>query len=524
MKNIITESHVEEHAIDILKDSLGYDYEYGPDISVDGSKKERKDYKEVVLVERLKKVLKRINPKIPEEALDQAVKKTLNIDNPKMIDDNQAFHKLLVEGVPVSFRKDGKIEHDSVKLIDFENVDKNYKTFLLALNDKTPYYYSLDEKRDEENAIILHYSSVDTEGIHKIYTINKKEPVVKLEIKIDKYNPELKKMRLFYPAPQVVCMKRGEVCAFVNDAIKNSLNVYHKLTEISHKTWRKPTVFGMADKFFVHTLISDSDGFVFRGAFNFVEDQQLLYAQLESVEIKAVGSWHLSFYMGPKQATIMNLVEPQLERLLDYGILSPFIKIILPLLDFFYKYIKNYGLAIILLTLLIRLLLLPLTIKGQRNMEKTMQGQAELQKKIQYLKQKYKNDPERFKQEQADLVRKNGMGNMLGCLPLFLQIPVFIALNRLLTSAVELYNTSFLWIPNLAAPDPYYILPILTGIGFLINSFVTKKKQKGNQFSAIAIALVMGTFMTPLAAGVVLFIATTIYLGILESWIVNLKK
>ena len=111
MKNIVTESHIEEHTIDILKEDLGYDYVYGPEISPDGSKKERKDYREVVLVDRLKKALKRINPKIPQDALDEAVKKVLNIDNPKMIEDNQSFHKLLVEGVSVSFRKDGKVEH-----------------------------------------------------------------------------------------------------------------------------------------------------------------------------------------------------------------------------------------------------------------------------------------------------------------------------------------------------------------------------------------------------------------------------
>jgi len=147
MKNIITESHVEEHAIDILKDTLGYGYEYGPDISVDGSKKERKDYGEVVLVGRLREVLKKINPNLPEDALYEAVKKTLNIDNPKMTEDNQAFHKLLVEGVPVSFRKSGKVVHDSVKLVDFENVDKNE---FLAINQ-----FTIIEKSDRRPDVML---------------------------------------------------------------------------------------------------------------------------------------------------------------------------------------------------------------------------------------------------------------------------------------------------------------------------------------------------------------------------------
>lgn len=417
-------------------------------------------------------------------------------------------------------------KHGHEMLIDIEGGDRQNKAFLLAFDNKTPYYYILHEKQENEESITLDYScSFDGGLIHKIFTINKKSPEINLEIKLDKHDARyLKKMRLFFPAPQVTGMKADEICAFVNEANVQSLKIYHKLNEIINKTWRKPAIFGAADLFFVHGMTSDPDNFIYRAAFNSTHDQGILFMQLESSEIKEAGSWRLKFYMGPKQASIMGAVDPRLEQLLNYGILSPLIKVVLLVLNFFYKYIKNYGIAIILLTLLIRLILLPFTVKGQQNLEKSMKSQADLQKKTQYLKQKYHNDPERFRQEQAELIRKSGIGGLAGgCLPLFLQIPVFIVLNRLLTSAIELYHASFLWIPNLSAPDPYYILPVLTGIGFLVSS-LSNKKQKQQQFVMYAVALVMGAFMTGLASGVVLFMATTFYLGGLENWLVKVKK
>jgi len=183
MKKIITESHVEEHAIDILKDDLGYDYEYGPDISVDGNKKERKDYKEVVLIERLRRVLRKINPKIPEDALDEAVKKTLNIDNPKMIEDNQASHKLLVEGVPVSFRKDGKIEHDSVKLIDFENIGKNE---FLTVNQ-----FTIIEKSDRRPDVMLFVNGLPLVSIELKNIADEKADVYEAFKQIQTYKEQI---------------------------------------------------------------------------------------------------------------------------------------------------------------------------------------------------------------------------------------------------------------------------------------------------------------------------------------------
>ena len=419
-----------------------------------------------------------------------------------------------------------QFKHRKEVLTDIGMVNREQKAFLVAFDEKTPFYYQLHEQSETEAAFVVHYKRQFEDGsISKIFTIDKQVPKIDLTIELSGHDySHLKRVRIFYPAPHVVNDKVIDVTAFIND-VQNAaqLKRYTKVNEIIHKTWRKPTVFGLADRFFVHAMVKDQNDFIYRGAFNVFDDIHL-QAQLESHQLTKDGVWRVTFYVGPKQAHIMGDVDPRLEQLLDYGILSPIVKIVLLILNFFYKYVKNYGLAIILLTVLIRLLLLPLTIKGQRGMDQVMKNQAELQKKIQYLKQKYSDDPERFRQEQAELVRKHGMGGVSGCLPVLLQFPIFIVLNRLLSSAIELYHASFLWIPNLSAPDPYYILPIIFGIGFLISMLAQKKQQKQPPFMMYGLALFLGATMTGFASGVVLFIISSMYLGVLENWLARRVK
>jgi len=133
MPKIITESEVEQVVLDILHE-LGYKIIYGPDISPDGSKQERANYSEVVLIDRLKKAIDNINPNIPKEAKEEALKKILRFETQNLAVNNQRFHNMLVNGVDVEYRKDGRIVGDKVCLFDFSK-PKNNK--FLAVNQFT---------------------------------------------------------------------------------------------------------------------------------------------------------------------------------------------------------------------------------------------------------------------------------------------------------------------------------------------------------------------------------------------------
>ncbi len=145
MKSIITEDEIEEVTLEILQEDLGYSYVYGVNIAPDGKTPQRKTYQNVVLVEKLKDALQRINQDIPKEAREEAVKKVLRTSSPKQVLDNRQFHKLLVEGIPVEYRKDGKIKNDNVWLVDFENPNKNE---FLAVNQFTIIENNINKRPD----------------------------------------------------------------------------------------------------------------------------------------------------------------------------------------------------------------------------------------------------------------------------------------------------------------------------------------------------------------------------------------
>lgn len=133
MTKFITEDNIERTTLDIFKD-LEYKIISGPDISPDGVNPERRDYSEIVLIERLKRAIDKINPNIPNEVKEDAIKKILRTDSPKLVLDNRSFHKMLTEGLDVEYRKDGRIVGDKIWLFDFDNPENNE---FLAINQFT---------------------------------------------------------------------------------------------------------------------------------------------------------------------------------------------------------------------------------------------------------------------------------------------------------------------------------------------------------------------------------------------------
>ncbi|MBS3147435.1 type I restriction endonuclease subunit R [Candidatus Woesearchaeota archaeon] len=147
MPHIITEEEVENGVLDILRE-LGYTTIHGPDILPDGSSPERKSPEEVVLVERLRSALERINPKVPKDAIEEAIKKVLRTDSQNLTLNNKDFHKLLVDGVPVEYKKGSDVKHDTVDLFDFKNTKNNE---FLAVNQFT----IVEERNNRRPDIIL---------------------------------------------------------------------------------------------------------------------------------------------------------------------------------------------------------------------------------------------------------------------------------------------------------------------------------------------------------------------------------
>ena len=280
--------------------------------------------------------------------------------------------------------------------------------------------------------------------------------------------------------------------------------------------WDIPKIFGTNSKFFAAIIYSQEGDKAQRGAFK-VADNQLITI-LETPRIRGSGEWNLKAFVGPKKVDALELVDNRLTQILNYGWLTSLSKIMLKMLNILYKYLKNYGLAIIILTLIIKILLLPFTWNAESGLKK----QAEIEKKMTYIKQKYRNDPEAMQREQLEIIKQNGMG--LGVIfANFAQLPFIIALQKILSNSVELYKAPFLWIPNLASSDPYSILSIVMGIMVLFGLMQNKMSIKRSLFP-LGLSLVFISFTTKLSAGLVLAILVNVVLSQLQSYVYRLIK
>lgn len=184
-------------------------------------------------------------------------------------------------------------------------------------------------------------------------------------------------------------------------------------------------------------------------------------------------------YVGPKDHGMLQAIEAGLDRAVDYGWLQVLCIPMLWLLRLFFSVIGNYGVAIILLTVLVKVLSLPLTEKSY----KSMQAMARLKPKMDELQKKHKEDKQKLNEEMMKLYQQHGISPLSGCLPMLLQMPIWIALYRMLFSAVELYQAPFVpvWLDNLAEKDPTYILPILLGVGMFVQQKITPSTMDSAQ-------------------------------------------
>jgi YidC/Oxa1 family membrane protein insertase len=225
------------------------------------------------------------------------------------------------------------------------------------------------------------------------------------------------------------------------------------------------------------------------------------------------------FFVGPKEYSELSQVEG-MRGLIDYGFFKIFAYPLLELLRFFYRIFHNYGVAIILLTLVVRALFYPLSLKSFRSM-KAMQ---KLQPQIQALREKYKDDMGRFNQEQMALFKAHKVNPMGGCLPMLVQLPVFFALYTVLQNSIELFHAPFFgWILDLSAKDPLYILPILMGISMFFQQKMTPAAGLDPMQAKMMLAMpVIFTFiMLNLPSGLTLYIFLSTLMGILQQLLIN---
>ncbi len=396
---------------------------------------------------------------------------------------------------------DGKTQFIST-IFPLEEDAKEGRAFLVGLNESAPYQYRLADRRETDNTIDLTFEgSSDHARIKKTFVIYKHIYQMDMKLSIDPKGDNVVQARIFYPAPLMPALKEQNQTA---GDVMYGADTFKKLYRDSIKPetfWVNPTLFGVENKYFMHSLVGDTDGFVQRAYYKLVGQKQLL-AIVEGPATNQETEWTLSFYLGPKEGQVMAAVDQRLEKALDYsGFWAPISRLLLMLINWLNDYLHNYGWAIVVLTILIRLLLLPFSLRAEQGVK----DRTEAQKRMQYIKRKYKDNPEARTQAEMAHLKKHGVG-LASCWPNLVQIPIFFGLSRVLSSAFEMYGAPFLWMKDLSAPDPYYILPIIVVLGMLGSAFTMPGDAK-QRLPMVAMGIGFGAVSMSFSAGLVLYLA-----------------
>lgn len=224
------------------------------------------------------------------------------------------------------------------------------------------------------------------------------------------------------------------------------------------------------------------------------------------------------FYAGPAQSKL-DEIAPGLGLTVDYGIFTIFAAPLFWLMSFLYEWVGNWGLAIILLTVLIKLAFFPLSATSYRSMAKM----RVLAPKLERIKKQYGEDRERLNKEMMELYKTEKINPLGGCLPVLIQIPVFIGLYWAILESVELRHAPFIgWIVDLSVSDPYYVLPVIMGLSMLLQSRLNQVpadplQAKIMQIMPIAFSVIF--FFFP--AGLVLYSIVNNILSIAQQWYIT---
>ncbi|NPA80770.1 MAG: membrane protein insertase YidC [Thermotogae bacterium] len=227
------------------------------------------------------------------------------------------------------------------------------------------------------------------------------------------------------------------------------------------------------------------------------------------------GPQSFKIFFGPAEREVLAKFNPPLKEAFDLGggWLGWMVWPIYWALVFFYKFTGHYGIAIILLALVLKLLLSPLYV----NMYRSAKAMQKLQPKLKKLQKLYKDDPERLQWETMKLYREAGVNPLSGCLPMLLMLPVFWALYQVLQNAIELKGSSFLWVQDLSMKDPYYALPIIMGLVSAANAWFQPTADPNTKRTSLLMSAVFVFIFLNLPAGIVLYWLAYSLFGLIEQ-------
>ncbi len=277
--------------------------------------------------------------------------------------------------------------------------------------------------------------------------------------------------------------------------------------------------------YFIFTVISPDRKFSASADIDSSKNSSYFKAEA-ALKVLQPGESHtekFTVFYGTKEMDLLKEEGVGLEKSVTFGWTGFLAEPLLIALNFFNGFIGNYGLAIIFLTIVVKLLMFPLSNASYKSMSKM----RVLQPKIKELQEKYKKDKETLNKETMLLYQKEGVNPLGGCLPMFIQMPVYIALYYMIQNAVELYNAPFLpfWLTDLSEKDPFYIIPVSLGLLMFLQTKLTPQTMDNAQAKIMMYTMpVVFTWISlVLPSGMTLYWFVNTLLGIAQQLYVNKK-
>ena len=441
------------------------------------------------------------------------------------------------------YREDASAKAELVVL--GANADPNLYNFATQatgfnLPANTNYNASSDSVKltgSEEKQLTFNYISNQGFTVRKIYTFSGSTYGIKLETQVfnNSAAPIVGTIQhiMTYPAePKVVDSRHETAGAFLYANKSIEINKNKDVSNASKKYENNVLWAGFADKFFLTSILSDNGNIavaeVKKGAAGFLETM----VSSPQFVVNSGQSTTLTnrLFVGPKDLYILKSQGNSLEASLDLGWFSAIATPLLYTLKYLYDYLGNYGLAIIIITVVLKALFFPLTHKSY----KSMKDMQKIQPIMAELKEKYKDDRETMNKKVMELYKDNKVNPLGGCLPMVVQIPVFFALYKALMFSIELRHAPFcLWITDLSGPDnlighalglPFVLgpLPVVMGATMFIQQKMTPSSMDPMQEKMmLALPLVFTVMFLSFPSGLVLYWLVNNVLTIAQQMYIN---
>jgi YidC/Oxa1 family membrane protein insertase len=363
----------------------------------------------------------------------------------------------------------------------------------------TPDSEGLKIEKDGTRHLTFNYISGQGYTVRKVYTFSSGAYGIKLETQVfnNSAAPLVGAVQhvMTYPAEPKVKDNRFDTAGsylFSDNSLQSD-----KIKDVagSSKRYDKSILWsGFADKYFLNAILAENSSIASvelkKNSAGFFES--VVSSPQFTINPGQSATTTHRLFVGPKDIDVLKAQGNSLVQSLDLGWFTVIAKPLLYSLKFFYRYVGNYGIAIIIITIILKAFFFPLTHKSY----KSMKGMQKIQPEMTKLREKYKDDRDAMNKAVMELYREHKVNPMGGCLPMIVQIPVFFALYKSLMFSIELRHAPFyLWVTDLADKDPYYVTPVIMGITMFIQQKMTPSNMEPMQQKMMLALPVVFTFM-----------------------------